>query len=310
MEMINKTRPYYTVDDYYKQKFGTKVFKIPLNGNFSCPNRDGTLSDRGCLFCSELASGEFAGARTDPLDVQYREILSRMRQKWPEGKRIVYFQANTNTYAPVDRLRSLYEYALSLDPEIVGLSIATRPDCLSDDTLDYLHALNDRTFLTVELGLQTIHESTSELINRHHTLSAFDRAVMELRKRNIHTVVHIINGLPGETETMMLETSDYLNRLDIQGIKIHMLFIANNAPIYELYKKGMISLLDQPTYVKIVATQIEKMRPDLIIYRLTGDPDRNTLVAPQWTLKKFSVTNDIDKYLRSRGSYQGVRYHD
>ncbi len=309
MDYLNKERPYLTVNDFYKAKFGTKVFKIPLNGNFTCPNRDGTLSDEGCIYCSEKGSGDFAGDVLDSLEAQYLKISETMRKKWPIGKTIVYFQANTNTYAPVDKLRSLYEKALSLDDNIVGISIATRPDCLQQEIVEYLADLNKRTFLTVEIGLQTIHQETAKIINRQHDLESFVDAVTRLRKHNIHVVCHIINGLPKETKAMMLQTVKFLNKLDIQGLKIHMLYIMKNTALEHYYENNPFPILSRDEYVKIVASQIELLRPDIVLYRLTGDSPKEELVEPKWSLKKFVVTNEIDKLLRNNKSYQGIKYH-
>lgn len=308
MNLTNKERPYYTINDYYLEKYGHKVYKIALNGDFTCPNRDGSLSYRGCIFCSESGSGEFGGEISDPLEVQFEKVKTMMSNKWKEGKYIAYFQANTNTYGPLEKLKTLYEKALTLDPDIIGLSIATRPDCISDETLDYLEDLNKRTFLIIELGLQTIHEKTSKLINRGHTYQVFEDMVNKLRDRNIHVVVHIINGLPYETKEMMLETLEKLNTLDIQGIKIHMLFMTKQTPLYEYYQHHPFHFLTLEEYVDITTAQIERLRPDIIIHRLTGDAPRNELIEPKWTLKKFVVTNEIDKLMRQRHTYQGVYY--
>lgn len=307
MNLFNKERPYYTVNDFYREKFGTKVYKIAVNGDFTCPNRDGTISAKGCLFCSDSGSGDFAGDKTKTLSEQFSDILSIMKQKWVEGKYIVYFQANTNTYAPLSKLKDLFETALSLDPDVVGIDIATRPDCISDEVLEYLSDLNQRTFLSVELGLQTIHKETASLINRGYDLPVFEDTVSRLRAKYIHTVVHIINGLPYETKEMMIETTDYLNRLDIQGIKLHMLYIAKNAPIASYFQKNPFPVLTLPEYVDIVCDQVERLRPDLILYRLTGDAPKELLLAPLWTMKKFVVTNEIDKEMRKRHSCQGSK---
>lgn len=308
MDYLNKERPYLTVNDFYWEKFHDKVIKIPLSGPFSCPNRDGTLGFGGCTYCTEKGAGEFAGDPAKSLPEQYRQGLGLLRKKWPSGKTIVYFQANTNTYAPLPVLKALFSEALTLSPDIVGLSLATRPDCLPPDTLDYLEELNQQTFLTVELGLQTIHEVTAKRINRGHDLDTFVEAVTELSKRKIHTVVHIINSLPGETKEMMCGTVRFLNTLPIQGLKIHMLYLVKQSPLGQAYLREPFPLLSLVEYVDITATQIELLRPDIVLYRLTGDPVREDLIAPLWTLKKFVVTNEIDKRLRSLASYQGRRW--
>ena len=215
---------YHTLDYFYKNKFNSKVFKVSLNAGFTCPNIDGTVGYGGCIYCSSLGSGEFAGDKNKDLVTQFNEVKTMMEKKWPNSKYIGYFQANTNTYAPLNELIEKYETILKLD-NVVGLNIATRPDSISKECMDYLEKLSKKTYLTVELGLQSIHEKTSILINRCHTLECFLECVKELRKRNINVVVHIINGLPYETKEMMIETVKYLNNLDIQGVKIHMLSI-------------------------------------------------------------------------------------
>ena len=301
----DSNKRYHTLDYFYKHKFGCKVFKVSLNGGFSCPNVDGTLGTRGCIYCSPLGSGEFAGRSCDDLVKQFNTIRDMMNNKW-SGKYIGYFQARTNTYAPVSVLKEKYEKILELD-DIVGLSIATRPDCISDECLDYLSDLNKRTFLTVELGLQSIHESTNKLINRCHSLECFVDTVNRLRKRNINVVVHIINGLPYETKDMMLETVKFINKLDIQGVKIHMLHIVKNTDLAKLYSEKGFHVLTRDEYIDIVCDQLELLRPEIVINRITGDPKKEDLIEPDWLLKKFCVLNEIDKELVRRDSYQGSK---
>lgn len=309
MDYLNKERPFYAVNDFYQIKFNSKVFRISLNGDFTCPNRDGSLSYDGCIYCSEKGSGDFAGDKSKPLISQFIEVKNALNKKWPIGKTIAYFQANTNTYAPLSKLKSLYEEALNLDESIVGLSIATRADCLSDEIIDYLADLSKRTFLTVEIGLQTIHEVTSLLINRGHDLQTFIDAVHRLRKHNIHVVVHIINGLPYETFEMMMQTLLFVNTLDIQGIKIHMLYILKKTALEVLYQEKGFHILSLEEYVQITSSQIENLRKDIVIYRLTGDAPKDMLIEPLWSLKKFVVTNEIDKLLRKNKTYQGILYN-
>lgn len=299
----DSNKRYHTLDYFYKHKFGCKVFKISLNAGFTCPNIDGTLGTRGCIYCSPLGSGEFAGRPCDDLIKQFNDVKSMMSSKW-SGKYIGYFQARTNTYAPLDVLKEKYEAILKLD-DVVGLSIATRPDCISDECLDYLSDLNKRTFLTVELGLQSIHESTNKLINRCHSLDCFVNMVNKLRERNINVVVHIINGLPYETKDMMLETIRFINRLDIQGVKIHMLHIVKNTDLAKLYHENPFHVLTRDEYVNIVCDQLELLRPEIVINRITGDPKKEDLIEPSWLLKKFCVLNEIDKEMVRRDSYQG-----
>ena len=305
MNYFTEEKRFNTLNNYYRNKFGTKVYKIALNGDFTCPNRDGTISYRGCIFCSESGSGDFAGKKENSLHQQFNTIKAIMKQKWENGKYIAYFQANTNTYGNITKLNDLFETALHLDPKIVGLSIATRPDCLPDNVIEYLSDLNQRTFLTIELGLQTIHEKSLEWINRGHDLSVFVDAVKRLREKEINVVVHIINGLPNETMDDMLETAKFLNKLDIQGIKIHMLFVQKKTRLEHYYKSQPFSLLTMEKYVEIVVQQLEHLNDNIIIHRLTGDAPRSELVAPKWTLKKFVVTNEIDKRMKTLDTYQG-----
>lgn len=295
---------YHTLNYHYDKIFNSKVSKISLNGGFSCPNRDGTISSLGCIYCSKDKSGDYAGDVNDDIKTQFENIKNIMDKKWDTNKYIAYFQAGTNTYASIDRLKYLYEEALKQD-NVVGLSIATRPDAIDNNTLEYLKELNKRTHLTIELGLQTIHEKTSKLINRGHSLKQFENMVSLLRKNNIEVVVHIINGLPYETKEMMINTIKYLNNLDIQGIKIHMLYILKDTPIYEMYKKEKFKILDLNEYVDIVCDQIEYLRDDIVIHRITGDPKEEDLIEPSWVKKKFNVLNNIDIELEKRGTYQG-----
>lgn len=300
----NTNKRYHTLDYYYKNKFGEKIAKISLNAGFTCPNIDGTVGFGGCIYCSKSGSGEFAGNIEDSLEKQFEEIKKVMNHKWQNTKYIAYFQARTNTYAPVERLKAIYEKVLTFK-NVVGINIGTRPDSISDECLDYLEDLNKRTYLTVELGLQTIKESTSKLINRCHTLDCFKDMVEKLRERNIDVVVHIINGLPYETKEDMLETVKYLNNLDIQGIKIHMLSIIKDTPLANLYEKEKFHILSKEEYIDIVTTQLEYLRPEIVIHRITGDPDPKELIEPSWLIKKFIVLNDIDKEMVKKDIYQG-----
>ena len=297
---------YHTLNYFYQKKFNSKVFKISLNGNFTCPNIDGKVGYGGCIYCSKLGSGEYGGNRCDDLVTQFNNIKNIIHKKWPKGKYIGYFQANTNTYADVNTLKEKYEKILSLD-NVIGLNIATRADSITDECYDYLEELNKRTYLTIELGLQTIHEETSNLINRCHNLQCFNECVKKLRERNINVVVHIINGLPYETKKMMLETVKYLNKLDIQGIKIHMLCVLKNTKLEQLYLKKPFHILSKEEYIDIVCDQLELLRPEIVIHRITADPKIDDLIEPIWLIKKFTVLNDIDKELVKRDSYQGKK---
>lgn len=300
----NDNKRYHTLDYFYKQKFSSKVFKVSLNAGFSCPNIDGTVGNGGCIYCSNSGSGDFAGNINDDLITQFDNIKNMLHKKWPSAKYIGYFQAHTNTYAPLNVLKENYEKILSIN-NVIGLSIATRPDAISEECLDYLEDLSKKTYLTIELGLQTIHKKTTILINRCHTLETFEQMVQKLRNRNINVVVHIINGLPFETKNMMIETVKYLNNLDIQGIKIHMLHILKNTKLEKLYYETKFKILNKDEYVNIVCDQLEYLRPEIVINRITGDPDINDLVEPKWLTKKFCVLNEIDKELVKRNSYQG-----
>ena len=303
----DNNKRYYTLDYYYKHKFGCKVAKISLNGGFTCPNKDGTKGVGGCIYCSKLGSGEYAGNINKSITEQFYEIKSIMDKKWPNTKYIAYFQANTNTYAPINVLKSKYEEALSL-PNVIGLNIATRCDAINKECLDYLIELNKRTNLSIELGLQTIHENTAKLINRGHTLKEFNDMVKLLRKNNINVIVHIINGLPYETKNDMLETIKYLNKLDIQGLKIHMLCVLKNTELENLYNKEHFHLLTKEEYVNIVCDQLELLNEDIVINRICADPKIDDLIEPKWLIKKFTVLNEIDKELARRDTFQGSKY--
>lgn len=305
-EYINNQHRYYTLDYYLKKRFNGKVFKVALNGGFTCPNRDGKISTKGCIFCSESGSGDFAGKRSDPLDKQFNEVKDIIHQKWKDAKYIAYFQANTNTYGDINKLRKIFYEAISLNPNIVALSIATRPDCLEENVLDLLEEINTKIPVWVELGLQTIHQTTADFINRGYKLDVFDSAINALRKRNIETIVHIINGLPYETKEMMLETCKYLNNLDIQGIKIHSLFILKNTQLETIYKKEKFHVLTQEEYVDITVEQIALLKKNIVIHRINGDAPRNDLIEPKWSLKKLVVMNEIDKLMKERNYYQGT----
>lgn len=297
---------YHTLNYFYKNKFGIKVFKVSLNGGFSCPNLDGRIGYGGCIYCSKSGSGEFGGDKEDSLEEQFLKMKKVVNKKHIPCKYIGYFQARTNTYASLDVLKEKYECILKQD-DVIGLNIATRCDAISDDCLDYLEELSKRTFLTIELGLQTIHEKTSILINRCHSLKQFEDMVIKLRKRNINVCVHIINGLPYETEEMMLDTVRYLNKLDIQGIKIHMLYIIKDTVIDTMYKKERFKILSKEEYIDIIIKQLELLRPEIVINRITSDPDKETLVEPRWLVDKCQLLNDIDKEMKRRNTYQGIK---
>lgn len=294
---------YYTLNYYNKIKYNSKVFKISLNGGFTCPNIDGTKGYGGCIYC---LNGSKSINNIDLLK-QFKTQKEIEEKKWPNAKYIGYFQANTNTYASVNELKDKFELILK-QPNVIGLNIATRPDSITKECYDYLEDLSKRTNLVVELGLQTINDKTAKLINRCSTLKEFEDSLNELNKRNIDVVVHIINGLPYETKEDMINTVKYLSNKKILGIKIHMLHILKNTEILKLYLKEKFHILTKEEYVNIVCDQLEYLRDDIVINRITGDPIKEDLVEPNWLIKKFGVLNEIDKEMSRRNSYQGIKY--
>lgn len=299
---------YYSLNSFLKKKFGEKVFKISLDAGFSCPNRDGTISDIGCIFCSERGSGDFAGDRKFSIDKQFKDIKSMMSKKWKNGKYIAYFQAYTNTYGDINILRNKYDEALRQEG-VVGLAIATRPDCLEDEVLKLLDEYNNRTYLWIELGLQTSNDNTAEIINRGYNLNTFETALEKLRRRNINVVVHTIFGLPGENEEDMLNTIKYISNKDIQGIKMHLLHLMKHTPLVKLYEANKLNFMSKEEYVDIVCEAITMLREDIVIHRLTGDAPRNLLIEPQWSIKKWEILNAINDKLESENLYQGLYFH-
>ncbi|WP_025163116.1 TIGR01212 family radical SAM protein [Paraclostridium bifermentans] len=298
---------YHTWNYYLRSNFGEKVFKVSINAGFSCPNIDGTVAYGGCTYCSKQGSGDFAGNPNDNLIKQFEDIKEMMHKKWHNAKYIGYFQAFTNTHAPVSVLKEKYETILNLD-DVIGLSISTRPDCLPDDVLEYLSELNKKTNLWVELGLQTIHDETSKIINRGHDYNTFLEGVEKLKRHNIKTVVHIINGLPGEDYNMMMETAKAVADLGVHGIKIHLLHVLKETPMENMLKKGMFNLMEKDDYINLVCDQLEIIPPEMVVHRLTGDGKRDEIVGPMWSLKKWEVLNAIDDTMRERDSYQGIKY--
>ncbi len=290
-------------------QFGEKVFKVMLDAGFTCPNRDGSIATGGCTFCSARGSGDFAGSRRDDLVTQFNTVRERQHKKWPQAKYIGYFQAYTNTYAPVEELKEYFETILE-QPGVIGLSIATRPDCLPDEVIEYLAELNKRTYLWLEMGLQTIHESTSQLINRAHDTKCYTDAVERLRKHNIRICSHIIFGLPGETHQMMLETARAVGDMDVQGIKIHLLHLMRKTPMVKQYEAGLLRFLEMDEYVKLIVDALEMLPADMVVHRLTGDAPRDLIIGPMWSLKKWEVLNAIDAELKERESWQGKRRMD
>lgn len=297
---------YHTFNYYLKTKYNHKIAKISLNASFSCPNRDGTISYGGCLFCSDSGSGDFAGNPCDDLMLQFDKVSAMMNQKWPNCKYIAYFQANSNTYGPLSKLKETFEPFVS-KKDVVGIDIATRPDCLTDEIIDYLDDLNKRTDLWVELGLQTIHEASATWFNRGYALPVFETALNKLREKNINVCVHIINGLPVETPEMMLETAKYLGTKDIQGLKIHMLYALKESRIANYMESHLLSFMEREDYIQLVVNQLEYIPGHVIIQRLTGDGKQDDLYGPLWSIKKVTILNDITKKMKLLDTYQGVK---
>ena len=302
-EYAFNNKRYHTLDYYYKNKYNCKVFKVSLNLGLSCPNIDGTCGYGGCIYCKS-GSSAFGGDKNKPLKVQFEEGRKILHKKWRNAKYIAYFQNNTNTYGDINYLKKSFYEVLSYD-NVVGINIATRCDAISDECFDLLKELNEKTDLVIELGLQTIHEKTSKLINRGHSLDDFYDMYIKLKKAGIKVVVHIINGLPYESKEMMIETASYLNKLKVDGIKIHMLQVLKGTKLEKLYEKEKFHILTKNEYIDIVCDQLEVLDSKIIINRITGDPLPDDLVAPLWTLDKFKVLNDIDKMLKKRDTYQG-----
>lgn len=307
--LFNNEKHYLTLNNYLKNRYQKKVYKISLNGNFSCPNRDGKISTKGCLFCSAMGSGDFAGNANDSIDIQFKKIKENYLTKWPEGYYIAYFQANTNTYGSVEELKKRYDQIIHddflLDNKIVALSIATRPDCLDDDIIDYLNQLSKKIELWIELGFQTANETTASLMNRGYNNDVLINAIKKLKTIDAKIIVHIINGLPNDTKEDMINTVKFLNNLQIDGIKIHMLHVIKDSLLGQIYQKEPFPILTLNEYVDIVTTQLRYLNENIIIHRLTGDAVKENLIAPLWTLKKFVVLNEIDKKMRKDNIYQG-----
>ena len=292
---------YHTFNYFLKTKFNKKVFKVALDAHFSCPNK----KTGGCIFCSEGSKANIVN-KDESLLTQFENVKNVMLKKWPDSYYIPYLQANTNTYDSVENLKKIYEPLIGLK-NCVGLSIATRPDALDDDVIDYLSDINKRTFLTVEVGLQSSKDKTLKLINRGHNLETFEKTVKKLKDKKIFTVIHIINGLPGETKEDMINTVKYLNNLGIDGLKIHMLSVTKGTTLEKMYSENPFHILTKEEYIDIVCDQLELLNPEIVIERITGDPIASDLIEPKWLLKKFVVLNDIDKEMKRRDSYQGSR---
>lgn len=291
---------YHTLNYFLRNKFNSKVFKVPLDAHFSCPNK---INGGGCIYCSNRSTSNITDNKKS-LEEQFKENIKTLEKKWPNSLYIPYFQSGTNTYGNITYLKEIFYKFLNY-PKVVGLSIATRPDCLNEDVLNILSDLNKKTFLTIELGLQSSNDKTLEFIKRGHDVNAFIKAVKELKKRNIFTVAHIINGLPFETKEDMLNTTKLLNDLEIDGIKIHMLYITHNTELANIYEKENFPILTKEEYIDIIIDELELLNENIVIERITGDPIKEELITPSWLLKKFCILNDIDKEMVKRDTYQG-----
>lgn len=301
---------YNTLNDYYRQIFGEKIFKVPIDAGFDCPNRDGTVAHGGCTFCTVSGSGDAIVAPDAPIRDQFYKEIDFMHRKWPDVKKyLVYFQNFTNTHDTVDVIRERYEQAIN-EPGVVGINIGTRPDCLPDETIAYIAELSERMHVTVELGLQTTYDETSKIINRAHTYDLYVETVKRLRQLapKVEIVSHLINGLPGETHDMMIENVRHcVTDNEIDGIKLHLLHLMTSTKMQRDYHEGRLKLLGMEEYVNIICDQLEIIPKNIIIHRITGDAPRDMLIGPMWSLKKWEVLNAIDQEMERRGSYQGCK---
>lgn len=297
-------KPYHALDYMLRERFGEKVYKVTLNGGMSCPNRDGKLGTRGCIFCSAGGSGDFAADSSLSITEQIDRQISILSAKRPIHKYIAYFQAFTNTYAPVEYLEKIFTEALS-HPDIAALSIGTRPDCLGKDVVTLLSRLNRQKPVWVELGLQTIHEKTAAYIRRGYPLSCFEDAVKRLRSEDIEVIVHTILGLPGESTQDILNTMEYLNHQDIQGIKLQLLHVLRGTDLASDYEKGLFCTYERDEYISLVISCLEHLRPDMVIHRITGDGPKDLLIAPLWASRKREVLNLLHHQMKENHNYQG-----
>ena len=302
-------KPYHSFDYMLKERFSCKIYKTALNGGMTCPNRDGTLGERGCIFCSQGGSGDFAGDRRDSITEQINKQAEKLAQKRNASAFIAYFQAYTNTYAPVEYLRKIYTEAIN-HPQVAAVSIGTRPDCLGPDVLALLEELNQIKPVWIELGLQTIHERTAAYIRRGYPLSCFEEAVKALRQRDLEVIVHTILGLPGESRQDILETMEYLNHRDIQGIKLQLLHVLKGTDLALDYLEGRCSVYTMEEYLDVLIDCLEHLSPDIVIHRLTGDGPKDLLMAPLWSSKKRTVLNTLHHECKIRHAYQGRLYKE
>lgn len=300
-------KPYHSLDYMLRERFGEKVYKVTLNGGMSCPNRDGKIGNRGCIFCSAGGSGDFAADAALSITGQIESQIAILSQKRPIHKYIAYFQAYTNTYAPVEYLEKIFTEAIT-HPKVVALSIGTRPDCLSPEIVELLSRLNKQKPVWVELGLQTIHETTAQYIRRGYPLSVFNDAVQRLRKEDIEVIVHTILGLPGESNDDILATMEYLNQMDIQGIKLQLLHVLRGTDLAADYEKGMFQTYERDEYLSLLIECLEHLRPDIVIHRITGDGPKDLLIAPLWASRKREVLNLLHHRMKEEQSFQGRLY--
>lgn len=298
---------YHTLDYELKKIFGEKAIKLSIDGGFTCPNRDGTIGSSGCIFCSERGSGDFNSDKSVSITNQIEEQRQIMSRKWKSSTYIAYFQSYTNTYDSVENLREKFYEALSCK-DVKGLAIATRPDCINEQVLKLLEELNSKTFLWIELGLQSIHDEAAAFIRRGYALEQFETAYRLLKSKNIRTVVHLIVGLPVESREQYIETVKYISEKEIWGIKLHMLHILKNTDLADYYGRNKFKILSREEYVNIVCDSLELLNPSTVIHRLTGDGKKSELIEPLWTLDKLRVLSDIDKELRLRDSFQGKKF--
>jgi len=298
---------YRTLNYELKKTFGKKVIKLSIDGGFTCPNRDGTIGNKGCLFCSEEGSGEFAGDRRKTITNQMIQQKKLLEKKWNTDLLIPYFQSFTSTYDSVKNLKIKYDEAISFKGSL-GLALATRPDCLEDEKIQLLSEYSEEYLVWVELGLQTMHKNSSELIRRGYNLEIFEDALKRLNKKNIKTVVHLIVGLPGESKSDIMETIKYISNQKIWGVKFHLLHVLKNTDLEEYYYKKKFELLEKEEYINIICDSLELLRDDIVVHRLTGDGRKSDLIGPRWSLDKLRVLSGIDMELKRRNTYQGI-YH-